>query len=125
MGIQPYQYEEMRRRTERNTLRDPVKGDGEAVKDEILELHAPIIGWCKHQTPVVPFVHSDPTKKTHATRGTPDFIIGYRGKTFWIECKAEGGEFRPAQTAFIKMLADQNIVCAIITNMEQFYELMR
>lgn len=125
MPIQPYQYQAMRERTERNRGRYPLNHTAADVQDEISELHGPILNWCRTQQPTVPYAYSNPTKRTRGTPGCPDFIIGYKGRTYWIECKSATGELRPDQAAFIRMLADQGIIAAVVTNMEQFYELVK
>lgn len=39
-------------------------------------------------------------KRSTANRGCPDFIVGARGHTFWIEFKKPGEELSPDQAVF-------------------------
>lgn len=121
MGIDPSQFEEMKRRVGMAT--DPQIRREAAVENEIRDLHRPILAWCHDQG--VPCAHTNPSKKSRATPGCPDFIIGYKGRTYWIECKDDEGELSPAQLAFARMLQNQNITMAVVTNFQQFLELLR
>jgi len=49
-------------------------------------------------------------KRSTANRGCPDFIVGARGRTYWIEFKREGEDLRPDQAAFKKELGHNGIL---------------
>lgn len=105
MPITPDQFQEMQRRLMPKT-RFPVPDD--AVEEEI-PLHHEIIKWCKDQFPRVPYVHSRTDKRSRTKKGTPDFIIGYRGKTYWIECKDRDGKRSTDQLTFTLLLELQGL----------------
>ena len=56
-----------------------------------------------------PFVWHRTDRKTAATLGTPDFIVGLNGQTLWIEFKALGGALSYEQTKFLARLGRQRI----------------
>jgi hypothetical protein len=58
-------------------------------------------------------------KRSTANRGCPDFIVGARGTTFWIEFKRPGEELRPDQAAFKKELAQNGIVMQVVNSAAQ------
>jgi hypothetical protein len=48
-------------------------------------------------------------KRSTANRGCPDFIVGAKGSTFWIEFKRPGEELAPDQSVFKTQLANNGI----------------
>ena len=58
-------------------------------------------------------------KRSTANRGCPDFIVGVRGQTFWIEFKRPGEDLRPYQEAFKKELAQNGIIMHVVYNASQ------
>lgn len=116
--ITPLQYSMMRDKTERAR-----KAPAQAVRDEIAELHQPILAWLKANS--VAYKYSRPDKKSRDTKGSPDFCFCWKGKTLWVECKSESGEMRPEQNAWIRQASDQGVFPQIVCNMQQFYELVR
>lgn len=118
MGISPIDYERMRSRTERKR-----HSPAQAVKDEIVELHVPILAWLKANG--VAYQYSRPDKKTRAVPGAPDFFIAWRGKILAIECKAADGELSPPQLAWGSQAYQQQVSVYVVWQMQQFYELVR
>jgi hypothetical protein len=55
-------------------------------------------------------------KRSTANRGTPDFIVGARGTTWWIEFKLPGEELSPDQKAFRKELESNGITMYVAYN---------
>jgi hypothetical protein len=63
-------------------------------------------------------------KRSTANRGAPDFVVGVRGKTFWIEFKRPGEDLRPDQAAFKKELAQNGIVMHVVHSASQAVEVI-
>jgi hypothetical protein len=63
-------------------------------------------------------------KRSTANRGCPDFIVGVRGETFWIEFKRSGEDLRPDQAAFKKELAQNGIIMYVVYNAAQAVEVI-
>lgn len=57
----------------------------------------------------LPYYWHRTDKRTGATCGTPDFIVGVSGRTLWIEFKAQGGELSNAQIEFATRLGVQGL----------------
>ena len=57
----------------------------------------------------LPFYWHRTDKRTGATVGTPDFIVGVAGETLWIEFKAPGGVLSNAQIEFATRLGAQGL----------------
>jgi len=55
----------------------------------------------------LPFYWHRTDKRTGATLGVPDFIVGVGGVTLWIEFKAPGGALSLEQTKFLIRLGRQ------------------
>jgi hypothetical protein len=124
MPITPEQFQEMLRRVEQNAgrLSDPIVAD-DAVEEE-LPLHGEILQWCKEQYPMVPCVHARPDKRSGVTKGTPDFILAYRGKVFWIEVKDREGKRSTDQLAFAMLLEMQGLKAYVVRSKREFLEIV-
>lgn len=118
MGISRLDYENMRSRTERAR-----HAPAQAVKDEVADLHAPILAWLKANN--VAYKYSRPDKKSRDTKGSPDFCFCWHSKTIWVECKSEDGELRPEQKAWARQALNEGQFVHVIYNMQQFYDLVR
>ena len=57
----------------------------------------------------LPFCWDRTDKRTGATLGVPDFIVGVAGVTLWIEFKALGGTLSLEQTKFLIRLGRQRL----------------
>ena len=57
----------------------------------------------------LPYYWHRTDKRTGATVGTPDFIVGVAGETLWIEFKAPGGVLSNAQIEFATRLGVQGL----------------
>jgi hypothetical protein len=57
----------------------------------------------------LPFYWHRTDKRTGATLGVPDFIVGVGGATLWIEFKALGGTLSLEQTKFLIRLGRQRL----------------
>jgi hypothetical protein len=57
----------------------------------------------------LPFCWHRTDKRSRATLGCPDFIVGCAGKTVWIEFKVEGGTLSDEQTKFSTCLSRQRL----------------
>jgi hypothetical protein len=55
-------------------------------------------------------------KRSTANRGCPDFIVGAKGTTYWIEFKREGEDLRPDQAAFRKQLAHNGVLMHVVNS---------
>ena len=117
MPISRLEYENMRQRTERAR-----HSPEQSVKDEVAELHEPIIRWCKQVG--VPYQYTRPDKKTRGVVGAPDFFIAWCGAIYAIECKAEGGELSPAQNVWMRQAKDHRVEVYVISTMREFYALV-
>jgi hypothetical protein len=53
-------------------------------------------------------------KPSTASPGTPDFIVGVRARTFWIEFKLPGEKLSPDQADFRNRLAAQGIALEVV-----------
>jgi len=53
-------------------------------------------------------------KRSTANRGCPDFIVGAKSTTWWIEFKRPGEALRPDQAAFKKELAQNGIQMHVV-----------
>jgi len=63
-------------------------------------------------------------KRSTANRGCPDFIVGARGTTYWIEFKRPGEDLRPDQAAFRKELAQNGIIMHVVNSAGQAVKLI-
>lgn len=90
---------------------------------EIELLHEPILKWCLDNR--APFVHARSDKRSGINVGAPDFIIGWKGKVFWIECKTKTGKMENEQIGFKILLELQGLEYHVIRTMEEFYALMK
>ncbi len=74
--------------------------DSDAVDSgQEIALHMEIIKECCRRT--WPYIYHNPTKKTAATLGTPDFIIyADAGRVLNVECKTKTGKLSKDQEAF-------------------------
>lgn len=118
-SITPFQFQEMQRRLAPK-IRQPAAPD-DAVTAE-LPLHSEFSAWCARQQPPVPAVHTNPSKKSRATPGAPDYVVVYRGKVHLIELKDDEGEVSPAQAAWIRMANDQGVKTHICRSMREILE---
>jgi hypothetical protein len=73
----------------------------------------------------LPFVWHRTDRKSAATLGTPDFIVGLDGQTLWIEFKAPGGILSLEQTKFRERLAEQQITLHICRGAAQAIALLK
>jgi len=89
-------------------LRVGSKDEPEAVEQANFALACKARGWrCVwHRT----------DKRSTANRGCPDFIVGARGITWWIEFKRPGETLRPDQAAFRKELAANGITMHVVNS---------
>ena len=79
--------------------------------------------WCQsHQ---LPFVWHSTAHRTKASVGCPDFIIGLRGTTLWIEFKRQGGKLSADQENFLTRLTGQKITLHICYSASEAIELCR
>ena len=79
--------------------------------------------WCQsHQ---LPFVWHSTAHRTKASVGCPDFIVGLRGVTLWIEFKRPGGKLSADQEDFQIRLAGQKITLHICRSASEAIELCR
>jgi len=111
-------------RLDKNPKREPEEKPPDAVESEIRDLHDPIMQWAKNRVPALPLVHSNPYRKTTIGAGVPDFILGYRGRTLWIECKDKDGKLSPDQLAFKMILQLQGLRYDVIRTMREFFEII-
>ena len=79
--------------------------------------------WCQsHQ---LPFVWHSTAHRTKASVGCPDFIVGLRGATLWIEFKCPGGKLSADQEDFLNRLTGQKITLHICHSASEAIELCR
>ncbi len=121
-SITPEDYRRMLLRLEGSKLRE-VSPCEDAVEKE-LPLHYDIIKWCKEQFPQAPYVHSRTDKKSRVGKGVVDFVIGYAGQVFWIECKDEGGKESTDQLIFALLLEKQGLKRYICRSFSEFMEIV-
>ena len=117
MGIISQQdYMNMLLRLQQPKHRNPLPPE-DAVEEE-LPLHGKIMKWCRDNRAA--FTHSDPHRKSRTTPGTPDFIIGYKGKVFWIEVKDRDGKRSTDQLAFALLLEMNGLKADICRSWSEF-----
>lgn len=88
-----------------------------------VHLHNTIIRFCRSMR--WPYVHSSMAKATHATLGTPDFIILQPGgKTLLVECKTMGGRLSKDQETFRSLAATVGHTVHIVRSEREFAELI-
>jgi hypothetical protein len=63
-------------------------------------------------------------KRSTANRGCPDFIVGARGTTFWIEFKRPGEKLAPDQRVFEMQLAQNGITMFTVYSAQQAVDLI-
>lgn len=91
----------------------------ECPEGEELELHNEIIRECRRRGWV--YVHSNPSKRTRQTLGTPDFIIpASGGRTLYVECKTVNGTLSKDQKNFRRGIQAQGHVYHIIRSLSSF-----
>ena len=93
----------------------------DAVEEE-LPLHGKIMQWCRENRAA--FTHSDPRRKSRTTPGTPDFIIGYKGKVFWIEVKDREGKRSTEQLTFALLLEMNGLKADICRSWSEFLSII-
>lgn len=97
----------------------------DAVEYEIKGLHKPIIDWCTHQVPAVPYIHSRPDVESTIGEGVQDFTIFYKGQAICIECKSRTGKPSDKQRDWAHLMAAQGFVVHIVRDLQTFLELVR
>ena len=92
----------------------------EAVNEgEEIALHYAIMRQCRRRGWT--YVYHDPTRRTGATLGTPDFIIiAGRGVTLWVECKTRKGKLSKDQENFKRDLEGRSHAYFLIRSEAQF-----
>lgn len=101
----------------------PAIADDEAVPaGEELTLHTQIIaelrrrGWT--------FVYHDPTRRTGATLGCPDFIIyAAEGRVLNVECKTENGKLSADQEKFRDGVVAQGHSFFVVRSLKRFNQI--
>jgi hypothetical protein len=68
--------------------------------------------WCLLH--LYPFYWHSTAHKTKASVGCPDFIVGAKGKTFWIEFKRAPNPLTPDQKKFKELLEGQGIIYHVV-----------
>lgn len=121
MPITPEQFNAMLLRTQKSKLREGPPPD-DAVEAEI-PLHGEIMKWCKDHN--APYVHANPYKKSRVNPGVTDFVVGYKGRVFWIEVKTRDGKRSTDQLAFAMLLEMQGLKAHVVRSMSEFLELMK
>ena len=96
----------------------------DAAEKEIEEIHYPILAWCKNQVPFVPCVHARTDQVSTIAEGVPDFIVAYRGKVFWIECKTRTGKLSPKQLGWQMALEAQGASYHLIRSFQDFLDII-
>lgn len=120
-SISSFQFQEMQRRLAPK-VRQPAAPD-DAVTAE-LPLHAEFSRWCAAQQPPVPVVHTNPSKKSRATPGAPDYVVVYKNKIHLIELKDDEGDLSPAQAAWMRMANDQGVTVRVCHSMREILEVL-
>jgi hypothetical protein len=96
--------------------------DGGVAAGQELELHNEIIRECRRRGWV--YVHSNPSKRTRQTLGTPDFIIGAGdGRTLWIECKTAVGALSKDQKRFRDGLVANGHAFYVVRSLKRFKQI--
>lgn len=94
----------------------------EAVDDES-QLHNDIKQHCKNKG--WRYVNARMDKRSSIGEGICDFIIAAdNGRVFWIECKSKTGKISLGQSTFIVWLLKLGHTVHVVTNMDQFLEIV-
>jgi hypothetical protein len=73
----------------------------------------------------LPFYWHRTDKPTGAVQGVPDFIVGLKGRTLWVEFKTAEGVFSDAQIQFAQRLGAQGIALHICRNAAEAIKLIK
>lgn len=92
-------------------------------KLEIKELHQPFIQWLRLNE--VPFLYSNPRKKTTIRVGWPDFSVFKNGRTAFVEFKRPGGVISTDQEKVISELSDGGFPVIVSTSLGEAIFLVR
>lgn len=123
MAISKYEYERMlARMADKST--EPIS-DGAPVPDgQEIKLHRDIMEHCQAQWPTWIYIYHDPTKRTHATEGAPDFVIYSEFGVLSVECKTKNGKRSQAQLIFAAVAGKCGHTIEIVRSMDDFRALV-
>lgn len=86
------------------------------------ELHGKILDECRRRGWLA--FHGRMARKTHRTRGEPDFILlADGGRTLLVECKRANGKTTPAQNVVIAQAERLGHTIHVVRSFEQFLQL--
>lgn len=119
MGISPYEYEKLIARMGDKSTHSLSAGEPIAAGQEI-KLHNDIKEYCQTQWPPWVFIYNDPTKRTHASEGAPDFVIYSAWGVLSIECKTKEGKLSDSQVVFHHLAGNCGHKIPIVRSMDDF-----
>lgn len=104
-------------------IRHKSKVVGQPVSEgEEAKLHRQIWDECTRHGWLV--FHGAMSKRTHRTKGEPDFIIcADKGRTIYVECKTKTGKLSPDQAAVGFHLESLGHEFHVVRSLSQFLEL--
>lgn len=73
----------------------------------------------------IPYVNGRTDKKSTCAKGTPDFVLCIRGKTFAWECKTEEGRFSDDQLKMIARWKRNGAEVFVVTSVSQALVILR
>lgn len=94
-----------------------------AMNQEVETIHNPFKAWLNARW--IPFRYDRPDKKTRTTKGEPDFLITWMGRSLHIECKIPGGKLSPDQEARIAFIRRSGNPVEVCHSVEECKEVTR
>ncbi len=118
-SISQFDLEQMQRRLQHNSARDPKPEQFEASTAPESKLHEQIIEHCRSRGWY--FVHSRTDRRTTTAIGVPDFMLALPGGvTWWVEVKRKGNKPTRAQASVGIMLCALGHHHATVFSFEEF-----
>ena len=71
------------------------------------------------------FCYQNPTKRATGRVGTPDFIIGYRGRFIAVECKVAGGKCTEEQASFLEFAKKAGCISRVVSTLSELLDILR
>lgn len=124
MGISPFEFQKLLARMQSKNKPAALSGGDPVESGQELKLHSDIMQFCNEQWPPWVFIHTDPTGKSRATPGAPDFVIYSNVGVLSFECKTKTGKRSEDQTIFAHLARQCGHEIEIVRSMDDFRALI-